>query len=55
MGERMLAGIRQGIAGHDDLVVEARGKGLLMAIEFRNNEIGFEFVSMDLDSRYRLR
>ncbi|HTX59362.1 MAG TPA: putrescine aminotransferase [Verrucomicrobiae bacterium] len=42
MGERMLAGIRAAVAGVD-LVVDARGKGLLMAIEFRDNESGFEF------------
>src|SRR5579863_7938108 len=49
MGERMLAGIRSAIAGHQDLVIEVRGKGLLMAIEFRSNEIGFEFGKRMLD------
>ncbi|HEY1976166.1 MAG TPA: putrescine aminotransferase [Candidatus Baltobacteraceae bacterium] len=49
MGDRMLAGIRRGIAGHDDLVVDVRGKGLLMAIEFCSNEIGFEFGKRMLD------
>ncbi len=49
MGERMLAGIREGIAGHEDLVVDARGKGLLMAIEFRDHETGFEFGKRMLD------
>jgi len=49
MGERMLDGIRRAAAAHDDLVVDARGKGLLMAIEFRTNEIGFEFGKRMLD------
>jgi putrescine aminotransferase len=42
LGERMLAGIHDAVAGHDDLVVGARGKGLLMAIEFRDHQTGFE-------------
>jgi putrescine aminotransferase len=49
MGERMLAGIRDALAGHEDLVMDVRGKGLLMAIEFRSNEIGFEFGKRMLD------
>jgi putrescine aminotransferase len=28
--------------GHEDLVVDARGKGLMMAIEFRDHETGYE-------------
>ena len=49
LGDRMLSGIRKGIEGHDDLVADARGKGLLIAIEFRSNEIGFEFGKRMLD------
>ncbi|MBV8148628.1 MAG: putrescine aminotransferase [Candidatus Eremiobacteraeota bacterium] len=43
MGERMLAGIRKAVASHRDVVVDARGKGLLMALEFNENSTGFEF------------
>ena len=43
LGERMLAGIRDAAIGHDDIVSAARGKGLLIAIEFRDHETGFEF------------
>jgi putrescine aminotransferase len=42
MGEMMLAGIKRAVAGHEDKVVDVRGRGLLIAIEFANNEIGFE-------------
>jgi putrescine aminotransferase len=42
LGERMLAGIRRAVIGHEDLVVDARGKGLMMAIEFRDHETGYE-------------
>jgi putrescine aminotransferase len=49
MGERMLAGIRRSVKGHDDLVVGVRGKGLLMALEFRDHETGFELGKRMLD------
>jgi putrescine aminotransferase len=42
LGERMLAGLRDAAAGHDDLIVAVRGKGLLMALEFCDDETGFE-------------
>jgi putrescine aminotransferase len=42
MGELMLAGMRRATAGHEDKVTDVRGKGLLMAIEFASNDIGFE-------------
>ena len=42
LGERMLDGIREAVAGREDLVVAVRGKGLLMAIEFSDDETGFE-------------
>jgi putrescine aminotransferase len=43
MGERMLAGMRRAVAGFESVVVDVRGKGLLMALEFADNETGFEF------------
>jgi putrescine aminotransferase len=49
LGERMLAGIRAAVAGHEDLVVDARGKGLLMAIEFRDHATGFELAKRMLE------
>ncbi len=35
MGERMLAGMQRAVAGSKAMVVDVRGKGLLMALEFR--------------------
>ena len=49
LGERMRSGIRQAVAGHEDLVVDVRGKGLLMAVEFRDHETGFELGKRMLD------
>jgi putrescine aminotransferase len=41
MGEYMLAGMRKAVAGHEDIVVDVRGKGLLMALEFTSDAAGF--------------
>jgi len=49
MGERMLAGIRNAVAGHEDVIVAVRGKGLLMALEFHDNDTGFEFAKRMLE------
>ncbi len=49
LGERMLTGIRGAVRGHDGLVAAVRGKGLLMALEFSDNAIGFEFAKQMLD------
>jgi putrescine aminotransferase len=49
LGERMRRGIRQAVAGHEGLVVDVRGKGLLMAVEFRDHETGFELGKRMLD------
>ncbi len=49
LGERMLAGLRNAAAEHGDLVVDVRGKGLLMALEFRDHETGFELGKRMLD------
>jgi putrescine aminotransferase len=49
LGARMLAGIRRAVAGHDDLVVDVRGKGLMMAIEFCDHETGYEFGKQMLE------
>jgi putrescine aminotransferase len=49
MGARMLAGIRDAVAGHEELVVDVRGKGLMIAIEFRDHETGYELAKRMLD------
>jgi putrescine aminotransferase len=49
LGKRMLAGIREAVAEHEDLVVDTRGMGLLMAIEFRDHATGFELGKRMLD------
>jgi putrescine aminotransferase len=49
MGEYMLAGIRRAVALHEDIVVDVRGKGLLIALEFFDDTTGFEFGKRMLD------
>ncbi len=41
MGERMLRGLREAAAGYEDIIVDMRGKGMLIAMEFPNDELGF--------------
>jgi putrescine aminotransferase len=41
MGEYMLQGLREAVRGHDDVVVDVRGKGLLIALEFANDQVGY--------------
>lgn len=49
LGERMLARIREAANGREDLVADVRGKGLMMALEFRDHSTGFEFAKYMLD------
>jgi putrescine aminotransferase len=49
MGERMLRGLREAVKDHADIVVAVRGKGLMMALEFVNNELGFALSKAMLD------
>lgn len=44
-GDMLLDGFRQMGREYPDLIQEARGKGMLMAIEFVDNEIGYSFAS----------
>ncbi|WP_223881688.1 putrescine aminotransferase [Affinibrenneria salicis] len=44
-GAFLLNGLKKRVAGYSELVVEARGLGLLQSIEFRQNEIGYDFAS----------
>ena len=41
MGEYMLRGLREAVRGHADVVVDVRGKGLLIALEFADDAAGF--------------
>ena len=41
----LLDGFRQLAREYPDLVNDVRGKGMLMAIEFVDNEIGYDFAS----------
>jgi putrescine aminotransferase len=41
MGAYMLDGLRRAVRGHADVVLDVRGKGLLMALEFSDDETGF--------------
>ncbi len=41
MGTYMLAGLRDAVRGHEDVVVDVRGMGLLIALEFVSDEAGF--------------
>lgn len=50
MGEYMLAGLRKAAAGHENELVDVRGKGLLMALEFVDNEVGFEVAKHMFDN-----
>ncbi len=43
LGERMLADIRKSALRNPHVVADARGKGMLMAIEFHDDKTGFEF------------
>jgi putrescine aminotransferase len=41
MGDRMLAGLRKAAENYSHIVVDVRGKGMLMAMEFPNDQLGF--------------
>ena len=49
MGERMFAGLKRATERFPRLVVDVRGKGLLMAIEFVDHRTGFELGKLLLD------
>jgi putrescine aminotransferase len=42
MGDYLLAGLKEAVKGHENKVIDVRGKGLLIGIEFVNDEIGYE-------------
>jgi putrescine aminotransferase len=41
MGAYMLRGLREAVRGHSETVVDVRGKGLMIALEFADDEVGF--------------
>jgi len=41
MGAYMLAGLRRAVRGHEAIVTDVRGKGLLIALEFADDATGF--------------
>src|SRR5579864_4410155 len=41
LGARLLAGLREAAKDYGDIIVDIRGKGMLMAMEFPNDELGF--------------
>lgn len=43
-GALMLAGMQSLQAAYPDLVIDARGKGLLLAFEFTTNDVGYDFA-----------
>jgi putrescine aminotransferase len=38
----MLAGLRKAAEGYSNIIIDIRGKGMLMAMEFPNDHVGFE-------------
>lgn len=41
-GRHLLAGLKQAAVGHEDKVMEIRGVGLMIGIEFHRDEVGYE-------------
>src|SRR5579872_3753110 len=41
LGARLLVGLREAAKDYGDIIVDIRGKGMLMAMEFPNDELGF--------------
>lgn len=49
MGVYMLQGLKEVARGHEDKVMEIRGKGLMIGIEFQENQIGYQFAQKLFD------
>jgi putrescine aminotransferase len=49
LGQRFMTGLAEAVRGHEDVVVEVRGKGLLIGIEFVDNRTGFEVGKLLLE------
>ena len=50
MGEYMLMGLRATVGGHEDLVRDVRGKGLMIALEFADDATGFRIAKHMFDN-----
>ncbi len=49
LGARMLAGLRAAAEGYSNIIIDIRGKGMLMAMEFPNDHLGFELSKAMLE------
>jgi putrescine aminotransferase len=49
IGERMLSGLRRAAENHGNIVIDIRGKGMLIAMEFPNDQLGFALSKAMLD------
>jgi putrescine aminotransferase len=49
LGERLLAGLKDATKNYPELVVDVRGKGLLIALEFIDHSTGFELSKLLLE------
>lgn len=49
LGARLLAGLREAVRDREDVVVDVRGKGLLIGIEFIDDRTGFEVGKLLLE------
>lgn len=43
VGKYLLNGLKEAAVGHEDKVLEIRGQGLMIGIEFHSDEVGYEF------------
>ncbi len=50
LGEYIMTGLRKVAESHQDKVLEIRGKGLLIGVEFHNDEIGYDVSKGLFDS-----
>lgn len=50
VGEYFLKGLREAASGHEDKVLEIRGKGLMIGMEFHTGEIGYEISKAMFDN-----
>ena len=48
-------GLKQAAKGHEDKILEIRGQGLMIGIEFHQDEIGYEVSKAMFDQGILLR
>lgn len=49
VGKYLLSGLRESTVGYEDKVMEIRGQGLMIGIEFHSDEVGYEFSKKMFD------